>query len=134
MSDPIDELLAEIVSISAEISRLGPESADAARLTERKQELRSQAQEIADAGRHPDSVSNQIASLEQRLAEINGLLITEGFSERRQGKTIQDPGAYSHNINKAIEADHSAEVESINAQLVRLRAIGSDPSQEEAAP
>ncbi len=125
MPDSIDELLSEIRSLSSQLRGLDSESAEALRLEARKQELRELAQRTADAGRHPESVATQIESLEQRLAQIDGMLITKGFSERRQGKVIQDPGAYSHNINKAIEADHASEVESIKTQLARLKSIGA---------
>ena len=131
MPDPIDELLTEILSISTQLRSLEPDSAEAIRLDERKEELRDLAKQTADAGRHPESVATQIESLEQRLAQINGMLITQGFAERRQGKVIQDPGAYSHNINKAIEADHAAEVDSINKQLARLKAIGATDQPED---
>ena len=130
MLDPIDELLAEILSISSRLTGLEPDSAEAIQLEGRREELRDLAKRTADAGRHPDSIATQIESLEQRLARIKGMLITQGYSERRQGKVIQDPGAYSHNINKAIEADHATEVEAINDQLARLRAIGATDKPE----
>lgn len=128
MPETIDELLSEIRALSAEIETLDDDSPRRRKLEKRRLELRSTAQNIADTSRHPDAIARQVEALEARLDEIGALLIKKGYSERSVGKTIQDPGAYSHNINKAIAEDHADEVRSIDAQLARLRAVGSIPT------
>lgn len=126
MPETIDELLAEIRNLSDRIEALEPESPERRKLEASRDGLRTIARDVADATRHPAAIATQIEALEARLREIESLLIKQGFTERRVGKTIQDPGAYSHNINKAIAADHAEEVRSINEQLARLRAIAPE--------
>jgi hypothetical protein len=129
--ETIDELLAEIRALSAEIDSLDPDDPKHRKLDARREELRAAARHAADATRHPKAVATQIEALEARLVEIESLLIKQGFTERRVGKAIQDPSAYSHNINKAIAADHADEVRSINEQLARLRAV-AEPNDGES--
>ena len=62
--------------------------------------------------------------IENRLTEIKNLAITEGYQERRGGKNLQDPSAYSANINKLLIEHHAAEVDALTSQLERLRSYG----------
>jgi hypothetical protein len=80
---------------------------------------------MADARRHPDSVAREIEELERRLAAIEALPITRGYSEKYLKTTVQDPGAYAHDINRRIAQDHADEVEEITARLARLRIIAT---------
>ena len=126
MPESIDELLATIRSLTERIDQLDADDRKRTQLELKREKLRETARDAADASRHPEDVTRQIEALEHRLAEINQLLIKQGYTERRVGRTIQDPSAYSANINRAIEADHVEEVRSIKAQLVRLRKAQTD--------
>lgn len=123
MPETIDELLAEIRDLARRIEQLDASDPARQKLEAQRTDLRETARHIADATRHPAAIATHIEALEARLREIEQLLIKQGFTERRVGKAIQDPGAYSHNINKAIAEDHAAEVRSINEQLTRLRSV-----------
>jgi hypothetical protein len=121
MADSIDALLAEIHSIAAE---LGSEALTARQRTElanRKESLQAEARTLALAGRHPTAVANQIESLEARREHINAQFIKPGYSEKRGGKNIQDPGAYSHNINRLLRDKYQVELDEIEEQLALLR-------------
>lgn len=123
MTSPIDELLEEITRISARINDLPPGSQRAEPLIAERRKLRLRARDMADALRHPESVRTEIEMLEKRRSEIAGMTITKGFSEKRLGQTIQDPGAYSHDINRRIEAEHATEVDEIGERLEHLRSL-----------
>lgn len=123
MTSPIDDLLEEIARISSRIDELPPGSELAEPLVAQRATLRVRAKAMADAMRHPESVRTEIEMLEDRLSEIEGMAIAKGFSEKRLGRTIQDPGAYSHGINKRIRAEHAAEVQEIGERLSHLRAL-----------
>lgn len=123
MTSQIDDLLEEITRISAQIDDLPPGSQRAESLIAERTKLRLRARAMADALRHPQSVRTEIEMLEERRSEIAGMGITKGFSEKRLGRTIQDPGAYSHDINRRIEAEHAAEVDEISARLTHLRSL-----------
>ncbi len=129
MTSLIDDLLEEITRISAQIEDLPPGSRRAETLITERTKLRLRARDIADALRHPESVRTEIEMLEGRRAEIAAMRITKGFSERRLGRTIQDPGAYSHDINRRIETEHAAEVAEISERLVHLRSLLGDADQ-----
>jgi hypothetical protein len=123
MTSSIDDLLEEITRISARIDDLPPGSRASEQLIAERSKLRLRARDMADALRHPESVRTEIEMLEGRRSEIAGMAITKGFSEKRLGRTIQDPGAYSHDINRRIEAEHAAEVDEINKRLEHLRSL-----------
>lgn len=123
MTSQIDDLLEEITRISAQINDLPPGSQRAESLIAERTKLRLRAKNMADALRHPQSVRTEIEMLEERRSEIAGMGITKGFSEKRLGRTIQDPGAYSHDINRRIEAEHAAEVDEISERLTHLRSL-----------
>lgn len=121
MADSIDDLLAEIQSISRELESDDLTTKQRQRLIDRKDGLQAEARRIALEGRHPVSVDNQIESLERRRAHINDQFIKPGYSEKRGGKNIQDPGAYSHNINKMLLDKYQEELDEIERQLSLLR-------------
>ncbi|HSJ71704.1 MAG TPA: hypothetical protein VLA29_08685 [Acidimicrobiia bacterium] len=123
MTSSIDDLLEEITRISNQIDDLPPGSRAFEQLIAERAKLRLRARDMADALRHPESVRTEIEMLEGRRSEIAGMAITKGFSEKRLGRTIQDPGAYSHDINRRIEAEHAAEVDEINERLEHLRSL-----------
>jgi hypothetical protein len=121
MADSIDELLTEIHTIT---QRLGNEDLTTRQrqdLIARKEALQDEARDISLTGRHPTSVANQIESLEARRAFINSQYIKPGYTEKRGGKSIQDPGAYSHNINKLLQDKYQPELDEIEEQLALLR-------------
>jgi septal ring factor EnvC (AmiA/AmiB activator) len=119
----IDELLSEIRDLSRRLEDETLDGAERDRLTARRERLREDARTLADGGRHPASVEAEIALLEHRLAEIEAARIEEGWSEKHMRRTIQDPGAYRHAINRLIDEEHRDEVATITERLVRLRAI-----------
>lgn len=121
MTRPIDEIYSTIVSLSERIADLPTDDPERTRLELERETVRSQAAHIATSGRHPKSVELEIEAIELRLAQIEAQLITEGYMERRAGKNIQDPGAYSVTINRLLSEQHADEVKSLTEQLERLR-------------
>jgi len=134
MTRSIDDIYAEIVSLSQQIARLGADDPERPKLERERERVRSQAAAIATAGRHPKSVELEIEAIEQRLAQIDALPITEGYMERRAGKNIQDPGAYSIVINRLLTQQHAQEVESLTEQLARLRPSDETDTTDTGAP
>ena len=124
MTRDIDDLLAEIRDVSRQLDDESLDDVQRERLNQRRDHLRDVARTVADEGRHPASVEAEIALLEHRLAEIEAMRIGEGWSEKHMRRTIQDPGAYRHTINRAIDDEHRVEIATINERLERLRAIG----------
>ena len=87
-------------------------------------ELRDRARQVSAERRHPDSVEAEIDMIEARLAEIDQMSITKGYSEKHLSRTVQDPGAYRYVINDLIEREHADEVEHLTSRLAELRALG----------
>lgn len=129
MTHEIDDLLAEVIRLSRQIEAAPPDDPATARLVERREELRTAAREAALDRRHPASVDAEIERIEHRLAEIEGMLISKGYSEKHIGKAIQDPGAYSHVINTLIGDEHHDEVVDLRARLSELRTWRSEESR-----
>lgn len=128
MTQTPDELLAEIRRLGEQIQAAPASSAHHRRLVERRDALRSEAARRADALRHPESVRTEIAAIEDRLRAINDELIDAGYNEKHLGRTIQDPGAYRHAINRRIAEEHASEVEELTVRLEQLRTIPVDGS------
>ncbi len=120
MQSPIDELLSHIKQLSATISDL-PDGTERRHLEHQRQQLRDKAAALSLSGRHPASVDQEIKAILARLHTIDVMHITEGYQERRSGKNIQDPGAYSATINRMIDEQHAEEVASLTQRLEQLR-------------
>lgn len=123
MPDDIDDLFAQIQALAEQLDRLPPTDPNRSRLEADREQLRRRAVAVADGGRHPQSVTRQIEALETRRSEIESFFIRKGYSERSTTKKIQDPGAYSHNINALLRAEYASELRTIKNQLERLKSI-----------
>lgn len=123
MADSIDEILHSVQMLSASIDELAEDDPRRSKLIAERETLRTRAATIADGHRHPVSVENEVSMLEDRLAEITAMSIKQGYSEKHLKHTIQDPGAYSHNINKMLTDEHAHEVAEITARLAHLRSL-----------
>jgi hypothetical protein len=123
MPDDIDDLFTQIQSLAEQLEHIPPKDPNRSRLEAERDQLRRRAIAVADAGRHPQSVARQIEALETRRSEIESFFIKKGYSERSTTKKIQDPGAYSHNINALLRAEYASELTTIKNQLERLRNI-----------
>ena len=129
MSPSISDLYSNILSLSEQIDSLSPNDAGRKKLEDERDRMRSVAATIAAAGRHPKSVENEIETIERRLEQIDALLITEGYTEKRSGRNLQDPGAYSSTINRLLTDQHADEVASLTERLKRLRS--SSPADDD---
>ena len=134
MADSIDDIYTTITSLSEQIARTRANDPHRKRLESERERMRFQAATLATEGRHPKSVELEIEAIEQRLEEIDALLIKEGYMERRSGKNIQDPGAYSSTINHLLTQQHAQEVERLTEQLGRLRRTVTDDTNPGPAP
>lgn len=130
MTSPIDELLDRITALSSEIDNASLSPAARQALVDKRESLRDEARAIADEARHPASIAAEIEMLEARLEEIDGFLITKGHSEKYLSRTIQDPSAYSMNINARLDDHHEDEVATIRHRLERLRSLAPVQDQE----
>ncbi len=126
MPSPIDNLFTRISSLSSRISTLDERDPVRVQLERDRERLRREAKRIADSGRHPESVRLEIQAAEERLAEIERMKITEGYQEKRGGKNIQDPGAYSATINRLLSEHHAEEVAHLEERLTHLRSLLDD--------
>ena len=123
MPSSIDDLFKRISMLSTSIANLAEGDPERRRLERDRDRLRIEATKMAHTGRHPESVRLEIQAIENRLAEIERMKITEGYQERRGGKNIQDPGAYSAGINQTLDEQHAEEVAGLTDRLDRLRSF-----------
>ncbi len=129
MPESIDDLYARILRISSDLHSLPNDHPNRAKLEKERDALRGEAATIAASGRHPVSVEREIESIKQRLEEIDRLQITEGYSERRGGKNLQDPGAYSATINRLLDEQHASEIAHLTERLAYLERLqGATPA------
>jgi hypothetical protein len=130
MARTIDDIYTALVSLSDQIASLSPTDPKRTQLEKERAQWRIEAASLATAGRHPRSVELEIEAIEQRLDQIDALLITEGYAEKRGGKNLQDPSAYSGTINRLLAEQHADEVESLTKRLKELRHSPNDLSGE----
>ena len=126
MANTIDELLADIRSLTRRLESADLTAKERDRLRTDKAELQSRARSISASGRHPDSVKRQIETLQARRRAINDLFIKPGYAEKRGGKNIQDPAAYSHTINATLREKYQVELDDIDRQLAALQSQNPD--------
>lgn len=123
LPDSADDIFAEAMELSRQISELSESDPRYKELESRRATLRSRANSIAIETRHPVSVNNEIEMLVARWDEIDSTLIGKGYAEKHLTKGFSDPGAYSAGINALIAEDHASEIEYIKERLVELRSI-----------
>lgn len=125
MRSEADEIYEQANAITEALADPSLDETERLTLERERENLRSQARDIASATRHPRSIETEIAMIEERLATIEGMRISKGYSEKHLARTIQDPGAYRHTINRLLDEEHEAEVRSLEERLTRLRAIAA---------
>jgi len=131
MSETIDELYTQILRASQALDRLGHDDPDRKRLEAERDRLRDAAADIAAAGRHPISIEREIESMQKRLEEIDSMRITQGHQERRGGKNLQDPSAYSSTINRLLKEHHVEEVAYLTDRIAyHTQAPSSDGAED----
>jgi len=131
MSETVDELYERLLRVTTQLGGLRQDHPNRKRLEHERDEMRAKAAEISAAGRHPVSVEREIESLQRRLHEIESMQITEGYQERRGGKNLQDPGAYSSTINRLLDEHHDDEVNTLSDRIAHLRKDSLDDGDED---
>lgn len=123
MNPSADDIFRKANAISNELDQMLEGDPRTDSLLRKRDRLRARAQTLANSRRHPASVENEIAMLEARLDEIDGLFITKGYAEKHLTKGFSDPGAYSATINEQLATDHASEIAEIGKRLSSLRKI-----------
>jgi len=123
MNEPttVDELLAQIIAITAQIEAADPDTAHYERLQDRREELRTAAQRAGDAARSDAGLLNELGTLERRLEEIDDRPIGKSFMEKTNYRYYNDPGAYSSQINRMINQQDETERESITQRIAEIK-------------
>ena len=100
--DSIDDLLAELVDVSDRLAGDDLTTGERTRLENRRTVLRDVARRADDASRARPVLENELGTLRRRLAEIDDRPIGKGWSEKTNTRWLNDPGAYSSQINRMI--------------------------------
>ena len=100
--DSIDDLLAELVDVSDRLAGDDLTTGERTRLENRRTVLRDVARRADDASRSRPVLENELGTLRRRLAEIDDRPIGKGWSEKTNTRWLNDPGAYSSQINRMI--------------------------------
>jgi len=129
MARTIDDIYTALVSLSQQIENLSSTDPKRTQLETERDQLRNEAASLATSGRHPRSIELEIEAIEQRLDQIDALLITEGYAEKRGGRNLQDPSAYSGTINRLLSEQHADEVKSLTRRLEELRHPHGDAAE-----
>jgi len=101
--DSIDDLLAELVDLSGRLGGDDLTPAERSRLEDRRSRLRELARRVDDASRSRAVLENELGTLRRRLAEIDDRPIGKGWTEKTNTRWLNDPGAYSSQINRMID-------------------------------
>ena len=133
MKSEADDILRRVREITEALTDPTLDSKDRTALERTRDGLRVRARDLASTTRHPESVATEIEMIEDRLAEIERMSITKGYSEKHISRTIQDPGAYRYGINRMLEAEHADEVRALEDRLAELRTVELRPDEQEGA-
>lgn len=103
-------------------------------LEERRTELRAAARLAADRARDPAALRREVEHLRTRLERIDDRPIGDAWTQKRNYRWINDPGAYSNVINRKIEEGDRPERDEIVRRIDELELVlqesGSDRSIE----
>jgi len=84
--------------------------------------LRKAAKYAANTSRQESILEYELNHLTKRLAELNGQLIGKSWPEKGNYRWINDPGAYSHQINRDIEEKQKPEREFLETRIAEVEA------------
>ncbi len=133
MSHTVDEALAELRSIAAELDTLADDDPRRADLEARREALRAAARRAADEARHPVALRRELEALERRLAELNREQIKPALVEHM--RWINDASAYARAINARIARSSEDDRDAIEARIAQLRAVvGREPGEGDDQP
>ncbi len=132
MEEPatIDELLTEIVKLTAGIEAADPGSTERERLEERRDSLRTLARTARDNARSDADLENELGTLLRRLAHIDDRPIDKGWTEKTNYRWFNDPGAYSSQINRKINEQDEDERADIVKRIAEIEAVLSARSSD----
>ena len=100
----LDALLAELGELRAHIKKLPTDDPDRAALEERRDSIHNQARFEADRRRPIEDLRRELASSQQRIAELDRMRIAPSFTERRRERwPVGNPTGYIRKINSTIE-------------------------------
>lgn len=126
----IDQALAQIVDLSAKIEALEPDTPGRTALERQRESLRIDVREATDATRSVPGLMNELGTLQRRLAQIDERPIDSGWAEKtryRGVRWINDPGAYSNQINAMIHAQDADERAVIVARIAEIETVLNPP-------
>jgi len=134
MQDPttLDELLAEIMGITARIEDASTRADEREQLEDRREELRRAARRAGDRARSEAGLRNELGTLTNRLTEIRERPIGKGWTEKTSYRWFNDPGAYSSQINRLIEDQDEDESEAISARIADIKAVLAGRSDDDS--
>jgi len=118
--DSIDDLLAELVDVSDRLAGDDLTTGERTRLENRRTVLRDVARRADDASRTRPVLKNELGALRRRLAEIDDRPIGKGWSEKTNTRWLNDPGAYSSQINRMISDQDRDERARIVERIVEI--------------
>jgi len=118
--DSIDDLLAELVDVSDRLAGDDLTAGERTRLENRRTVLRDVARRADDASRTRPVLENELGALRRRLAEIDDRPIGKGWSEKTNTRWLNDPGAYSSQINRMISDQDRDERARIVERIVEI--------------
>lgn len=134
MNEPktVDDLLAEIIEITARINETEPGTEQREHLEARREALRSAARLAGDRARPDAGLLNELGTLNRRLAEIDARPIGKSFMEKTSHRWFNDPGAYSSQINRMIDGQDEDEREALIERIQEIKTVLASrrPSQE----
>lgn len=123
----IDQALAELRAISAELGTLPDGDPSRHALLARRDELRDAARDAADLARDPAVLEYELHHLQRRLTDLDAELIGKSWPEKGNYRWINDPSAYSRAINREIEERNEEERAFLTTRIAQLEAsLASD--------
>ena len=126
----VDQALSEIITLSERIGELEPGVPKRIALEREREGLRTDVRTAYDASRSESVLLNELGALQRRLAQIDERPIDSGWAEKaryRGVRWINDPGAYSNQINAMINAQDADERETIVTRIAEIKAVLDPP-------
>jgi hypothetical protein len=119
----VNQALAEIIALSAEIDALEPADPKRIAFERQRDTLRADIREAADESRSEAGLLNELGTLQRRLAQIDDRPIGRGWAEKGRYRWVNNPAAYSNRINEMLDPQDADERTTIVNRIAEIESV-----------
>lgn len=123
-----EEILSELLEITADLDAMGDEDPARDALTQRRLELREKARRSRLALSNPAALQNELGHLRRRLKVLDRERVQIPMWQKQIGGRLTDPEAAGAGINKRLDEANATERQSLEARIDAIETMFAGPA------